>query len=81
MNLSGLGTRELADLREELPHLEVRLRAAEAAYAAEKPRFDRQRVEYPAVREEEVGMIREVGRLQEQIAETRQRIEWLERGR
>lgn len=81
VTLSPLGTRELADLREELPRLEVRLREAEVAYAAEKPRFDLQRVEYPDAREEEIGMIRAVGRLQEQIAEIRQRIEWLDRGR
>lgn len=78
MTLSPLGTQELAELQAELPRLEAQLREAEAAYAAEKPRFDRLRVEDPAVRDEEIGMIRAVGWIQEQIEETKQRIVRLE---
>lgn len=81
MNLSPAGRQELAEAREALPRLAARLREAEAIYAAEKPRFDRLRREFPEVREEEIGMIRAVGTLQEQIAESQRRIEWLQRER
>lgn len=81
MTLSPLGQTELTELQEALPQLEAQLRGAGAAYAQEKPRFDLQREVFPAVREEEIGMIRVVGRIQAQIEETRQRIAWLSRER
>ena len=56
-DLSPAEREMLAELEAEVPRLESALRGAEAAYAAERPRFEEWRKTSPEVQQKEVQMI------------------------